>query len=171
MPVFTVHAPVDEVASARNADGITFIRDGFHVWAFVFGPFWLLVNRLWLAFLGYILIIGGLEIAIALLNVPSSARMLVMLLVAALMGMEAANIKRWSYSRRRWREIGLVVADDEEMAERRFFEQRRGHLESPVDAIATRHFAPSTSYPPPLPPRLGGQRDVIGLFPEPGGLR
>jgi hypothetical protein len=173
MPVYTVHAPADAPLSSGHADRITFIRDGFHFWALVFGPFWLLVNRLWLAFIGYIVVVGSLEVMMALLRVPTSARLLVMVLIAVLMGIEAANIKRWSYSRRRWREIGLVVGDDEEMAERRFFEQRGFNNNPQADAIATQTLPPfpPPSYPPASPPRYGDRREIIGLFPEPGGTR
>ena len=31
-----------------------FVRDGFHFWAFLLAPLWLLVHRLWLALLGYL---------------------------------------------------------------------------------------------------------------------
>src|ERR1700712_5643465 len=51
MPVYTVHAPA---ADDGEADRFTFVRDGFHFWAFVFGPLWLARHRLWLALLGYI---------------------------------------------------------------------------------------------------------------------
>ena len=48
MPVFTVHAPVDAVRRA-DSDRFVFVRDGFHFWAFLFGPLWFIWHRLWLA--------------------------------------------------------------------------------------------------------------------------
>ncbi len=54
MPVYTVHAPVAPDASIVAADRFAFVRDGFHFWAMVFGPLWLLSHRLWLALLGWI---------------------------------------------------------------------------------------------------------------------
>src|SRR5213596_1899745 len=48
MPVYTVHAPSPAGADLRAADKFVFVRDGFHFWAMVFGPLWLLWNRLWL---------------------------------------------------------------------------------------------------------------------------
>src|SRR4051794_11415266 len=61
MPVYTVHAPARQnlgggPTSIAAADKFVFVRDGFHVWAFVFGPLWLLFHRLWLALLGYLVV-------------------------------------------------------------------------------------------------------------------
>ena len=52
MPVFTVHAPVD-AARRADSDRFVFVRDGFHFWAFLFGPLWFISHRLWLALSGY----------------------------------------------------------------------------------------------------------------------
>src|SRR5947199_7926058 len=55
MPVYTVHGPMANVTQARSAaDRLVFVRDGFHFWAFLFGPLWLAWHRLWLALLGYV---------------------------------------------------------------------------------------------------------------------
>jgi hypothetical protein len=93
------------------------------------------------------------------------------------MGFEAASLQRWTLSRRRWRQLDIVVADDEEAAERRFFDRwtaRQRGLVNDQWAIdrggppPTRNIPgqPFSKPPPPLPP--GG---IIGLFPEPGGSR
>src|SRR5229473_3391826 len=55
MPVYTVHAPSATAADLRATDKFTFVRDGFHFWAMVLGPLWLLWNRLWLALIGWII--------------------------------------------------------------------------------------------------------------------
>ena len=166
MSVYTVHAPAsDSAAPLSQADRYVFIRDGFHFWAVIFGPFWLLVHRLWLAFIGYVVVVGALEVAMWALSVGSVARLLVMVLIAVLMGNEAANIRRWSFSRRRWREIGLVAADNLESAERRFFDKAE-------------RSSPPVFHPSDLPPSSAGPlsstrpaSDVIGLFPQPGAIR
>jgi hypothetical protein len=94
-------------------------------------------------------------------------------LLALLLGFEAASLRRWTLSRRNWRQLDIVVADDEEAAERRFFDRwtAKQHVlgndqpaidrgaPPPPRAIAGQPF----SQPPPLP-----QNDIIGLFPEPG---
>jgi hypothetical protein len=174
MPVYTVHAPVADGSDARSAtDRFVFVRDGFHVWAFLFGPIWLAWHRLWLALLGYIVVTTGGMIALS--RLPGGARFTVMLLIALLMGLEAASLWRWTLSRRKWRQLDVVVADDEEAAERRFFDRwpagAHGFNDQPV---VDRGAPPPTrniqgqafSRPPPLP-----QSDIIGLFPQPGESR
>lgn len=164
MPVYTVHAPSD-VTLRNEADKFVFVRDGFHFWAMVLGPFWLLWKRLWLVLLGYIALAAVIGVTMRVLGAPTEVRMLVFLLLALLMGLEAASLRRWSYSRGKWRQIDFVVADDEEAAERRFFDRWTEHglsglpppLEAPVSPFPVR---------PPAQPH-----DIIGLFPEPGGRR
>ena len=92
------------------------------------------------------------------------------------MGLEAASLQRWTLSRRKWRQLDIVVADDEETAERRFFDRwtarQRGLSNDQWRSIAaapppTRNVPGQPfSKPPPLP-----QGGIIGLFPEPGGPR
>jgi hypothetical protein len=163
MPVFTVHAPLSGASIDDNADEFVFVRDGYHFWAFLFGPLWLLWHRLWLAFVAYAVVIVGVAAVLVWLRTGVDARLAVMLLVAMLMGYEAASLRRWSYSRGHWRGIGVVVADDEEAAERRFFDQWTGGA-----ARINRPRVGLTQPPPQSPGHSGGSHDVIGLFPQPG---
>ena len=58
MRIYTVHAPRTNDLRAAG-DRVVFVRDSFHVWAFVFGGFWLLYHRLWWALLGYVAVMAG----------------------------------------------------------------------------------------------------------------
>src|SRR4051812_3218783 len=92
MPVYTVHAPVDAGVEAQHAaDRFVFVRDGFHFWAFLLGPLWLAWNRLWLALIGYILMIAAVEGALSQLRMPAGARFALMLLVALLVGLQGPH--------------------------------------------------------------------------------
>jgi hypothetical protein len=163
MPVYTVHAP-SNVTLRNEADKFVFVRDGFHFWAMLLGPFWLLWKRLWLILLGYIVVTAAIAISLRLLGAATEVRLIVFALLALLMGLEAASLRRWSYSRGKWHQIDFVVADDEEAAERRFFDRWTEHglsgLPPPLGASAS-----------PFPVRPPPQQDIIGLFPEPGGRR
>jgi len=176
MPVYTVHAPVTNNADFRTTDRFTFVRDGFHVWAALLGVVWLAWHRLWLALIGWIVLVGVNDVAMIRLGVGVTTVFLVDGLLALLLGFEAASLERWTLSRGNWHQLDIVVADDEEAAERRFFDRwtakQRG-LTNDQPAV-DRGGPPPTrdvpgqafSRPPPLP-----RDEIIGLFPEPGASR
>jgi Protein of unknown function (DUF2628) len=177
MPVFTIHGPTANGADLRLTDKFVFVRDGFHFWAFVFGPLWLIWNRLWLATIGWIIVTVALQLGLTALGAGRLVTWSASFLVALLMGLEAASLQRWTYSRGKWRQLDIVVADDEEAAERRFFDRwTNGSRGSGYDPLTvdrggpppTRNIPgqPFSRPPPPLP-----QGGIIGLFPEPGAPR
>jgi Protein of unknown function (DUF2628) len=175
MPVYTVHAPTADNADITAADRFAFVRDGFHFWAALFGPLWLVWHRLWLALIGWIIVMIGIDVGMARLGGGGTAIFFSNVLIALLMGFEASSIRRWTLSRRNWRQLDIVVADNEESAERRFFDrwtakQRLINDQSAVDRGApppTRDIPGQPfSRPPPLP-----RNEIIGLFPEPGASR
>src|SRR4051794_17577110 len=123
MPVYTVHAPATSGADLRATDGFVFVRDGFHFWAAVFGPIWLIWHRLWLALIGWIVVMVAVGLGLSALGVGGAAIFLVDVLLALLVGFEAASLRRWTLSRRNWRQLDIAVADNQEQAERRFFDR------------------------------------------------
>jgi Protein of unknown function (DUF2628) len=176
MPVYTVHAPVGSNVDLAVTDRFTFVRDGFHFWAAVASVIWLAWHRLWLALIGWVVLIAAIDYGLAKLGIGRGTILAVDVVLALLLGFEAASLKRWTLSRGRWRQLDIVVADDEESAERRFFDRwtaaHRGLVNDqwsidrggppPTRNIPGQPF----SKPPPLP-----QGGIIGLFPEPGGSR
>ena len=161
MPIYTVHAPVLADAGVAATDRFAFVRDGFHVWAALFAPIWLAWHRLWLALIGWMVVVAGIDAAMAALGAGGNAIFLVDVMLALLMGFEAASLRRWTLSRRNWRQIDIVVADDEEQAERRCFERWTAKQRAFVnDQLAVDRGAPPPtrdipgqpfSRPPPLP--------------------
>jgi hypothetical protein len=176
MPVYTVHAPVTANAGIRATDRFAFVRDGFHFWAFVLGFVWLAWHRLWLALIGWIVMIAAIDFGMTALGAGRMAVFVANVLIALLLGFEAASLQRWTLSRRNWRQLDIVVADDEESAERRFFDRWTAKQRALVnDQSAVDRGAPpptrdipgqAFSRPPSSP-----QSEIIGLFPEPGALR
>jgi hypothetical protein len=175
MPVYTVHAPVSNNADIRATDRFAFVRDGFHVWAAVLGVVWLAWHRLWLALVAWIVLMTVIDFGMVRLGISGATVFLVDALLALLMGFEAASLQRWTLSRRKWRQLDIVVADDEEAAERRFFDRwtaKQRALSNDQPAV-DRGGPPPTrdvpgqgfSRPPP------SQSEIIGLFPEPGASR
>jgi hypothetical protein len=157
MKIYTVHVPVlrdGQVSS--DPDRARFVRDGFYFWAFLFGPLWMIWNRLWLVLILYLVAIAALFAGLTALNVSSSAQFVVGFLIAVLIGCEAGSLRRWSLRRRR-RQVAVVAARDLEEAERRFFE-------SLADRVPSAPVAPTW---PPSAPVAPASPDVLGLFPLP----
>ena len=171
MPVYTVHAPLAAGSTMRGgADKFVFVRDGFFVWAFLLGPVWLAWHRLWLALVGYLAVTIASAVGLSLLHAGAGTRVVVMLLIALLLGLEAASLWRWTLSRRKWRQIDIVVADDEQAAERRFFDRWTGDLTNDQSAV-DRGGPPPTRHIPGQPFSAPPHSEIIGLFPQPGGSR
>jgi len=164
MPVYTVHEPPrrDDELLAHTAR-FAFVRDGFHFWAFLLAPFWMLRHRLWLEFIVYLLLIAGVTFALRRFGVAESAGGAVAFLLAILIGIEASSLRRWKLARRGYDNLGVVVADDQDIAERRFFD---GWI-SDTGRLAT----PLPSAPPPAAPspfdRPAPSSEIVGLFPQP----
>jgi len=156
MPVFTVHAPRSYGTDVRTSpDRIVFVRDGFSVWAFLFGPMWLIWRRLWLALVGYIALQLAVEFTLRLIHATQDTRFFVMFMIALLMGLEASTLRRWTLTRRKWRQLDVVVARNREDAERRFF-GRQPLVPAPTNSL---HPMPRSSIVP---------YDEAAFFPMPG---
>jgi hypothetical protein len=162
-----VHAPPPRPgATESDPERFLFVRDGFHFWAFLLAPLWLLLRGLWLVLLGYVVIIGLIGGGFYWMGAPSLLKFFGSLLVALLIGFEAATLWRWTLTRRGWRTLGFVVGDDAEAAEQRFFAEwtKRAGAAPPPPAPEPQYATPVRRGPP-------SGSDVIGLFPEPGGQR
>jgi len=174
MPVYTVHAPVNRDAGIRATDRFAFVRDGFHVWAALLAPLWLAWHRLWLALIGWIVVVAVIDVALARLGAGAAAMFWANVLLALLTGFEAASLRRATLSRRNWRQLDIVVADDEESAERRFFDRWTASQRMPGNdqSAVDRGGPPPTRDIPGQPfSRPPPHNEIIGLFPEPGASR
>src|SRR5262245_8607916 len=161
MAIYSVFAPpVRDNDSTESAERFTFVRDGFSWSAFIFGPLWMLTHRLVLVLVLWVVVVVAIAVAARLLAVPAGSELSVIILLALLVGFEAPTLRTWTLQRRGWRDLGIVVADDFEAAERRFF-----YDWSTSDGIT---FRPQRSRYRSNPVRGDHGPDVIGLFPEPG---
>jgi hypothetical protein len=161
MAVYTVHQPpLRKGETAPDPDRFVLVRDGFYFWAFLFGPLWLAWRRLWLVLVLYIAVMIGVGIALQLVGASTGLRAFVLLAIAILVGLEAGTLRRWTLGLRGWKNVGVVVGDDRDAAERRFFSEWIDSGQKITRADASK-------------PRTSGVRmpkenssDVIGLFPE-----
>jgi hypothetical protein len=165
MSTYTVHAPALRNGSA-DPQRFEFVRDGFHFWAFLLAPVWLLYRRLWLVFIGYLLLIAALEAGFYFLKLPDGGQFAIELLIGVLVGLEASTLQRWTYARRKWPTVGIVTGRNLESAERRFFARWVDRAEDAPVAPPSR---PVVTPPPVTPAPRASDNDIIGLFPQPGG--
>jgi hypothetical protein len=174
MPAFAVLEPPGHADAAGHADRFVFLPERFSLSAFLFGPLWMIWRGLWLELLAYLAGVALIAAGFYTLGVGGLAMFLVFGLIQLLLGLEATTLVRWMRVRYGWRDSGVVIADDLDLAARRFFDDRFARR---ARAVA---FGPapagSSAFPPPPPrpsdPVVGRSRpDVIGLFPEPSGGR
>ena len=164
MAVYTVHEPLPRKAeTSANPDRFAFVRDGFYFWAFVLGPVWMLWRRLWLVTLLYIVVSAAVQVGLWALGASDTVGFIVGVLIALLVGFEAGTLRRWTLTRRGWRNAGVVVGEDIETAERRFFAAW-------IPGMTPMSFTPATQQPQPwtTQPR---DNQIVGLFPQPGAMR
>jgi len=157
MAVYTVHEPLRRSDDAlAHSERFLFVRDGFSWPAFLFAPLWMLRHRLWLAFVVYLLVVFALGAATRILCAGDWV-LAISVLVSLLVGFEASTLRRYGLARRRWNTVGVVVGDDLEAAERRFFDAwASGRVPRPAPSPVASPAAPTATGP------------IIGLFPEPG---
>ena len=169
MAIYTVHEPplkADEVVP--DPERFVFVRDGFSFWAFLLAPLWMLRHRLWLVLAGYVLVTIALQVALRLIGASATVTLAISVLLALLVGFEAATLRRFTLSRRRWKNVGIVVGDAPEAAEQRFFDAWFEDASSRNGPVRSE---PRTSLPSALPIMRRPSSEVIGLFPEPGAHR
>jgi hypothetical protein len=164
MPAFAIlEPPAYQHTGIEHADRFIFLPERFSLGAFVFGPWWMIWRRLWVVLIVYLVGVGLIGYGLRLLGIGWFAVAIVFGLIHLLVGLDATSLVRWTRVRHGWRECGIVIADDLDMAERRFFDNR----------MAPRTPAQPSSVPAagPLAAAQTSHPDIIGLFPEPGGGR
>lgn len=170
MSVYTVYEPpLKAHESGPDPERFVFVRDGFSFWAFLLTPLWLLRYRLWLAFSGYVIVAVALLVGLRLIGASATVTTIASALLSLLVGFEAATLRRFTLSRRGWRNVGIVVGDDLESAERRFFDAWVGKawVDRSSGNAEPRALSPAAG----VPVARRTSSEVIGLFPQPGAPR
>ncbi len=166
MPAFAIlEPPRYQHTAIEQTDRFIFLHERFSLGAFLFGPLWIIWQRLWLVLILYLVGVGLIGYGLRVLGIGWIVVALVFALVHLLVGLEATTLVRWTRIKHGWRECGVVIADDLEMAERRFFDNRTALRPAAKPApVLSPGQLPAAQVGPSHP-------DIIGLFPEPGGGR
>ena len=171
MPAFAIlEPPGHQHAAIEHADRFIFLPDSFSLGAFLFAPLWMIWRRVWVVLIVYLVGVGSIGYGLRLLGLGWTAAAMVFALIHLLVGLEATSLVRWTRIRHGWRERGIVIGDDLDMAERRFFDAwvRRTAAQRSTPSEAS---GPSSTLPAAADTFSAERSGVIGLFPEPGGHR
>ncbi len=163
--IFLVFEPKDGLKNAptfADAERVVFLREKFSWPALFFGPLWLLWHRLWLGLLLWLVAFFALGIPIVSLGFGDSMMFVAFLVPSLIVAFEATALRRRKLLRKGMRDAGVVIAQDIEIAERRFFADWAKRAEP---APGERPASPAGLLPPHKP------SPVLGLFPEPGANR
>jgi hypothetical protein len=165
----------DAVRSRAEAlEQAVFIKDGFHVGAFIFTGFWLLSKRLWLAFIVFLPFWALIALGGPCLGVHPLALAAAQGALGLLLGLEAHTLQERKLLRQGWSVAGVVEGGKRDAYERRFFDAAGGvdtgssGMGSPGLA-AQRMAAVTRPQSGPISAVMMGQAagPVVGLFPEP----
>lgn len=171
MAVYTVHQPpLRKTENAPDPSRFTFVRDGFYFWGLVLSALWMLRHRLWLVAVLFVAAAVLIEFGLRYAGVTSGWRSLAFGALAFLAGLEGATLRRWTLKRRGYTNVGVVVADNQDDAERRFFVNwqagNRPNAAPPPAQSENVVRGPAVPSPRPAYPRSDSS-GVIGSFPEP----
>jgi hypothetical protein len=171
MPAFAVLEPPGYHDTAERADRFIFLHEKFSLAVFLLGPLWMIWQRLWLELPVYLAGVAAVGYGLYALGAGWPAIILALTLIQLFLGLEATTLVHGMRVRRGWRDGGVVIADDLELAERRFFDDRAARR-----SAARTPGAPASGFQPystagPLAGAAPGpsQPGVVGLFPQPGG--
>ncbi len=163
MPTFTVHVPSGIDSDVERAERTIFVREGFSLPAFLFGPFFLVFRRLWRAVLAWLVAAIVVAVLAHVLVLPTPVMLLLYLILAILVGLEANEARRQALGRRGYIGSALVTGSTRTMVERTFF---AGWSSTGLATTAGRPGGVSLTSSNPAGP---ASRQVIGMFPQPSG--
>lgn len=124
MKSYTIHEmPNPPAERIDRAEALTFVKDGFSIFAFIAPPIWMIANRLWIVLFGYLVVYALFELCVSLFSLPPTLRAPMILGLNLIIGFEADSLRRWTLERRDWMLVGTVTGENEAVCQRRFFEQ------------------------------------------------
>jgi hypothetical protein len=151
MAMYAIHCPPLAGDSVAAAEALRARRIGFSYFGFVFGPFWLAAQRLWLPLLVYIAFAALMAFLFTVGVFAAPAALALDLLAGMFIGLEGRNWVGSKLASRGLPLVDIIEARDEDEAALAYFTRE---LENPVPALpTTRSSRPPTS-------------EIIGLFPE-----
>ena len=161
MASYTVHIPPEGAPrTLEAADRMVFVRESFSFWALLFPFIWVLVNRMWLVFLGLLALVLALQLIMTGLDLRDGAVAAVFICAQFLFAFEANALRRWSLQRKGWTILAVVSGRNLPECEEKVLAWWLAGKPETGSGVQ-----PMTEEKG-LRPALAGD-EVIGLFPDP----
>jgi hypothetical protein len=101
---------------------VVLLREGFLFWAFAFSGLWLIVKRMWWVLAGYLAAVIALAAVAAELQLTEAATIALQFWLQVMVGYYANEVQGWVLTRRGYRLAGIIAAESEMYAHRRYYE-------------------------------------------------
>ena len=118
--VYTVHQKAD---APEPSERIVLVREGFSVWAFVFGLVWLLAHRCWRMSAIFLLMLIALGMAGGALGLSELTISILQLGLQFWLGGIARDCQRASLARSGYKEVDVIAGESDLLAERRYYDR------------------------------------------------
>jgi hypothetical protein len=152
--VFLVLEPSDSAVprTRADADRVVFLREKFSWSALILGPFWLIWHGLWLGLALWVVFAFAIAVGVATLELRADFMLAAYFVPSFLVAIDGAELRRRKLLRKGLLDAGVVVAQDFEIAERRFFDAWMRDPAKPAQPPAP----PPSQVPPAQPAPVGG---------------
>ncbi len=121
MRVYTVHLRRHGLNPDRD---LVLVKEGFCWPACFFSLFWALWLGLWAVALILLAAEVALTVGLPLIGADTTVQAIISIALAAVVGMLANDLRRWTLRRRSFVPQGVVLGNDRWSAERRFLDER-----------------------------------------------
>ncbi len=111
-------------AAVYDEGGFKLVKDGFSWPAFLFAVPWALWHRMWIVAAALVAIQIGLGILPGLAGFGEIAQGALSLAMAMAMGFAGADLRDWSLRAGGYQATQVIIAENRDMAERRFLENQ-----------------------------------------------
>lgn len=118
--IYTVHI---DPSKANPVEKAVFVREGFNIFAFIFGIFWALYQRMWLVALGIAIVEILFVVALQQGLVDGISLDIIRLAFHLMIGFHGNDLRRWTFSRHGYIMPEVVVSDNELRAQQRYFDR------------------------------------------------
>lgn len=117
-----IFAVYEKPEASDPADRVVLVREGFSFGAFIFNVFWLVYKRLWLVMALYFALAVIVAMACQMLQVSEATQLYAQTLLQVLLAYHARDLEGWTLRRRGYRLAGILAAETEMHATRRYYE-------------------------------------------------